>query len=94
MSFAPFSRLNYRIGRMGHHPTPQGKRSLLMRHRTSDRLKQLALRLQVDSGCPPVQYESEALLQALVDLLLEACGIPGKERESAQGGVNELEDHV
>jgi hypothetical protein len=65
-----------------------------MRHRTSDRLKQLALRLQVDSGCPPVQYESEALLQALVDLLLEACGIQGKEQESAQGGVDELEDHV
>ena len=62
-----------------------------MRHRTSDRLKQLALRLQVDSGCPLVQYESEALLQALVDLMLEACG---KEQESAQGGVNELEDHV
>jgi len=50
-----------------------------MRHRTSDRLEQLALRLQVDAGCPPVQYESEALLQALVDLQLEACGrIPAR----------------
>jgi hypothetical protein len=66
----------------------------MMRHRTSDRLRQLALRLQLDSGCPPVQYESEALLQALVDLLLEACGIKGKEQESAQGGFDEFEDHA
>jgi hypothetical protein len=66
-----------------------------MQRRTSRQLKQLSLHLQVESACRPVQYESEALLQALADLLLEACGIIiGKGQENAQGGVHELEDHV
>ena len=65
-----------------------------MQRRTSRQLKQLSLHLQVESACRPVQYESEALLQALADLLLEACGIVGKGQENAPGGVHELEDHV
>jgi hypothetical protein len=94
VNFALFSRRNYRIAQMRHHPAPRGKRSAEMQRRTSGQLKQLSLRLQVESACRPVHYESEALLQALADLLLEACGIMGKEQESAQGGVHELEDHL
>lgn len=65
-----------------------------MQRRMNSQLKQPSLRLQVQSARQPVQYESEALLHALADLLLEACGIMGEEQESTQGGVHELEDHV
>lgn len=65
-----------------------------MQRRMNSQLKQPSLRLQVQSTRQPVQYESEPLLRALADLLLEACGIMGEEQESRQGGVHELEDHV
>ena len=61
-----------------------------MQRRTSRQLKQLSLHLQVESACRPVQYESEALLQALADLLLEALGKESAENQGEKEGSDEV----
>jgi hypothetical protein len=65
-----------------------------MTRRTSDSRRQLVLSLERESGHPPLRHGSEALLQALADLLLAACGKTREEQESPQGGANEREDHI
>ena len=56
--------------------------------------QQLVLSLEREVQAPPILNESEALLQALADLLLGALGqgIEGLKNES--GGDDEPEDHA
>jgi hypothetical protein len=57
------------------------------------RRQQLVLSLEREMQDPPILQGSEALLQALADLLLGALGqIEGLENES--GGDDEPEDHA
>ena len=56
--------------------------------------RQLALYLRREGTEPLVAQMLEvALLQALADLLLGALGEEVEKRESAMGGVDELEGH-
>ena len=47
---------------------------------------QLALDLEPGTAEPPIAPESEALLEALADLLLEALSREGTERGGQEGG--------
>jgi hypothetical protein len=54
---------------------------------------QLVLSLERETRVPPVVADSEALLQALADLLLEALGRDIEETASDEESDDEREDH-
>jgi hypothetical protein len=56
--------------------------------------RQLVLSLEREVRAPPTAEKSEALLQALADLLLGALGHEVEELATESGGGNESEDHA
>ena len=56
--------------------------------------RQLALDLGRELKASPITQGSEALLQALADLLLEALGKAGEQQIGERGEVHEREDHA
>src|SRR5437870_1923923 len=83
-----------RISRTKHHWIPRRKRSPLMERLKGQSRRQLVLSLEREVRVPPIAQGSEALLQALADLLLGALGQEVEERASETGGADEPEDHA
>ena len=64
-----------------------------MRRKACETGRQRALLLDRETEHQPAEEIREALIQALAELLVQACGEDTGEASKTQGGRDESEDH-